>query len=44
MINVKYSIFATVILWENINNNTLTLWVKCCNGISVRVRIPSVIV
>ena len=29
MINVKYSTFATAILWENINNDTLTLRVKC---------------
>ena len=44
MINVKYSTFATAILWENINNDTLTLQVKCYNGISVRLRIPSIIV
>ena len=34
MINVKYSTFATAILWENINNDTLTLWVKCYNGVA----------
>ena len=39
MINVKYSTFATAILWENKNNDTLTLRVKCYNGISVRLRI-----
>ena len=39
MINVKYHTFATAILWENINNDTLTLWVKCYNGIFVRLRI-----
>ena len=44
IINVKYNTFATAILWENINNDTHTLWVKCYNGISVRLRIPSVIV
>ena len=33
MINIKYSTFATVILWENINNDTLTLRVKCYNNI-----------
>ena len=44
MINVKYSTFATAILWENINNDTLTLRVKCYSGISVRLRILSVIV
>ena len=44
MINVKYNTFATAILWENINSDTLTLWVKCYNGISMRLRILSVIV
>ena len=44
MINVMYNTSATTILWENINNDTLTLRVKCYNGISVRLRIPSVIV
>ena len=44
MINVKYNTFATAILWENINNDTLTLQVKCYNGISVRLRILSIIV
>ena len=44
MINAKYNTFAIAILWENINNNTLTLQVKCYNDISVRLRIPSVIV
>ena len=39
MINVKYNTFATAILWENINNDTLTLRVKCYNGIFVRLRI-----
>ena len=39
MIKVKYNTFATAILWENINNDTLTLRVKCYNGISVRLRI-----
>jgi hypothetical protein len=44
MINVKYNTFATAILWKNINNDTLTLRVKCYNSISVRLRIPFVIV
>ena len=44
MVNVKYNTFATAILWENINNDTLTLRVKCYNGISVRLRILSIIV
>ena len=39
MINVEYSTFATAILWDNINNDTLTLQVKCYNGISVRLQI-----
>ena len=39
MINVKYNTFAIAIPWENINNDTLTLQVKCYNGISVRLRI-----
>ena len=33
MINIKYSTFATAILWENINNDTITLRVKCYNDI-----------
>ena len=44
MINVKYNTFATAILWENINNDTLTLRVKWYDGISMRLRIPSVII
>ena len=44
MINVKYNTFGTAILWENINNDTLTLRVKCYNGISVRLWVSSVIV
>ena len=44
MINFEYNTFATAILWKNINNNTLTLRVKYYNGISVYLRILSVIV
>ena len=36
MINVEYSTFTIAILWENINNDTLTLWVKYYYDISVR--------
>jgi len=36
MVNVEYNTFATAILWEQINNDTLTLQVKCYNGISVQ--------
>ena len=36
MVNVEYNTFATAILWEQINNDTLTLRVKCYNGISVQ--------
>ena len=39
MVNVKYNTIAAAILWEKINNDTLTLRVKCYNGISVRLRI-----
>ena len=39
MINVKYNTFSTTIISENINNDTLTLRVKCYNGISVHLRI-----
>ena len=37
--DVEYSTFATVVLWDKINNDTLTLRVKCCNGISMRLWI-----
>ena len=39
MINVKYNTFAAAILWDKINDDTLTLRVKCYNGLSVRLRI-----
>ena len=39
MVNVEYNTFAAAILWDKINNDTLTLRVKCYNGISVRLRI-----
>ena len=39
MVNVKYNTFAVAVLWDKINNDTLTLRVKCYNGISVRLRI-----
>ena len=44
MVNAKYNIFATIILWKNIDNDTLTLRVKCYNGVSKHLRILSVIV
>ena len=39
MVNVKYNTFTIAILWDKINNDTLTLRVKCYNGIFVRLRI-----
>jgi hypothetical protein len=39
MVNVKYNAFAAAILWDKINDDTLTLRVKCYNGISVRLWI-----
>ena len=39
MVNFKYSTFAAAVLWDKINDDTLTLRVKCYNGISVRLRI-----
>ena len=44
MINFEYNTFATTILWKNINNDTLTLQVKCYNGISMRLQIHSIII
>ena len=44
MINAKCNTFATAILRENINNDTLTLLGKCYNDISMCLWILSVIV
>jgi len=44
MVNAKYNIFATTMVWKNINNDTLTLRVKCYNGVSKHLRILSVII
>ena len=43
-VNVKYNTFASAILLDKINNDTRTLRVKYYIGISVRLRIPSVII